>query len=479
MPPSQTPPSVDPTSYSYNTAIAAGAIPSDPQIAVSTTHVLVAAGSVLAFYDKTGNLIQSQTISNFFSTAPLPNDAKTDKINKYNDPRAIFDPWRKRFLVGVLGRDKSHNYDEKHRDFFFLAVSADENPTNGPWHLYSWDAVAHWGIKNDPVWQPGDAADYPSIGIDNSCLYQTNKVANVIPYPQNTYRYWHVVYRDAYALSIGSIGSGGQFYDLTYPDGNVTGLIQPVIHHTPSTRAYFVSTYDNNKIAIWGLSNPLQPGQIMMVASVTLPDTTFIAPGNAPQQTSSAKIRMDNLGNNVLKAIYRDNKLYLVFNDAKDWFKDNQPINSIRLLRLDVSGFPKIPTSHSSGFINRIFGGNNPIEDDRKTRMYYGWPALEVNKKGDMAIVYARTGPTIYPEMRYSAYYASESDIRPSRLVREGQSNYYLNPDSLGRQRWGDTAGASVDPSDDTIIWIAHQFASLQMDDGNNNYRIWVSKVFS
>jgi hypothetical protein len=54
--------------------------------------------------------------------------------------------------------------------------------------------------------------------------------------------------------------------------------------------------------------------------------------------------------------------------------------------------------------------------------MYYGWPAVEVNRDGDMAIVYSRTGTTIYPEMRYSMYYNNEPDIRPSRLIKNGES---------------------------------------------------------
>jgi len=39
-------------------------------------------------------------------------------------------------------------------------------------------------------------------------------------------------------------------------------------------------------------------------------------------------------------------------NDVRNWFGDNNPTNSIRLMRIDVSEFPKISTSRSSGVIN-------------------------------------------------------------------------------------------------------------------------------
>jgi hypothetical protein len=42
---------------------------------------------------------------------------------------------------------------------------------------------------------------------------------------------------------------------------------------------------------------------------------------------------------------------------------------------------------------------------------------------------------------------------------------------------WGDTSGASVDPTDDTGIWIAQQYASNTANN-NGNYDIWVAKFF-
>ena len=168
-------------------------------------------------------------------------------------------------------------------------------------------------------------------------------------------------------------------------------------------------------------------------------------------------------------------------NDGRDWFKDNQPMTAIRLVRVNVKEFPKIPTNPTSGFINRIFGGNNPLEDPPETRLSYGWPAMEVNKNGDMAIVYTRTGTTRYPEMRYSAYLAAESDIRPSRLVKIGEAPYDQTlPTKPQIVFWGDLAGASVDPADDTAIWLAHQYASKTAGNvGNGNFQIWVAKVFA
>src|SRR5215831_14641387 len=451
MPLLQTPPPTILPNYSPNSASLSkySGYPADTQIAVSSTHVVVTARAVIAFYDKTGSLLQSISTRNFF--APL-NLQSQFGIDSYYDTRAIFDSYRNRFWMGALTYNSAHFSDVNRHDVFVVAVSKTENPFDG-WYYYWWDAVAHYGISGDPVFQPGDAADYPSLGIDGSCMYQTNEVKNVMT---NTYRYWHVIFWPAGALANGSSNiSGWQFWDLTNPDSTPAGLIQPVVHHGPNTRAYFLSKYANNQILIWGLDNPLQPTQQLSRVAITVSPFTF--PPNAPQKDSTQLIQMCNLNNDPIKAVYRENMLYVTMNDARDWFKDNNPTNSIRLVRVNVAAYPNISTSPVSGFINRTFGANNPIEDSPTTRMYYGWPAVEVNAHGHMAIVYSRTGTTIYPEMRYSAFLSTEQDIRPSRIVKNGEAAYTResNPQILA---WGDTAGASVDPSDDNTIWIAHQY---------------------
>jgi hypothetical protein len=450
--------------------------PSDTQISVSTSHVVVTVRAVIAFYDKIGQLLQPPISTNeFFKDLKLN---EKYKIDAYYDTRTIFDSYRKRFWVAALTYNSAHKNDTQRRDRVIMAVSKTENPQDG-WYLYSYDAVAHYGTQNDPVYEPGDSADYPILGIDKTCIYQTNAVSNN---QTGIDRYWRVTLWSADKMSSGASGSdvdGWQFWDLTNPDSTIAWRIQPVVHHGSSTHAYFVNQYGSDKLVIWGLSNPLQASQQMQSVEVTLSPFTF--PPNAPQKGSAARIKMTNLGNSPIKAVYRQNKLYTVMNDAKDWFKDNNPGNSIRLIRTNVSEFPKISTSKSSGFINRIFGANNPIEDDRKTRMYYGWPAIEVNKDGNMGIVYTRTGTTIYPEMRYSSYFAAENDIRPSRIIKAGEKSYSQTlSGNTTLFYWGDTAGASVDPADDKAIWLAHQYASSSATSSSaGNFQVWVGRVFA
>jgi hypothetical protein len=472
---SQTPP-VNASWQASGDLSASSGFPSDTQIAVSSTHILVTARAIIAFYDKGGIQLQPPlSTSSFFGGLKL---GEKYGIDHFYDTRTIFDSFRKRFWIAALTYNSPHKQDTQRRDIVVLAVSKTENPLDG-WYQYYYDAVAHYGEQNDPVFQPGDGADYPILGIDKTCIYQTNAVSNN---QTSMNRYWRVIFFSAEKMSSGvsfSNVESWQFWDLLNPDSSQAWRIQPVVHHDSSPHTYFVSQFGTNQLLIWGLTNPLQANQQMQRAEVTVSPFTF--PPDAPQKNSAAKIRMTNFGNSPLKAVYRKNKLYTVMNDARDWFGDSNPTNSIRLMRINVSEFPKISTNKSSGFINRIFGANNPIEDDRKTRMYYGWPAIEVNKDGNMAIVYTRTGTTIFPEMRYSSYYNAENDIRPSRIVKAGEKDYFQ---SLSTNTtlfyWGDIAGASVDPSDDKAIWIAHQYASSSATSASaGNFQVWVGRVFA
>src|SRR5260370_28436727 len=99
---------------------------------------------------------------------------------------------------------------------------------------------------------------------------------------------------------------------------------------------------------------------------------------------------------------------------------------------------------------------NSSIDDPPNAHDYYAWSAVEVNQNLDMALVYARSGANLYPEVRISAYYAAESDIRPSRLLKAGEApadssacdskGNVIGPGSFNPVPWGAPAGAAPGP---------------------------------
>jgi len=459
-----------------------GGFPSDAQIGVSHTHVIVSGRAWMGFYDKAGTQLATLSARSFYKPLGL-DDGTVNAITSYNDIRIIYDSYRQRFWVGATGNRGGQTDKTKARTVFTVGISKTEDPTAG-WYLYWWDAVAHFGVANDVIYKAGDTADYPVLGIDPLDFHQTIGVNRL-----NGGGYEHAVFFPADVLASGAPGpiSGWQFWDLTNPDGSpLSGVMQAVVHHGATGRAYYVSRNGSDQLVVWALTDPLTPAQAMDRVALTMP-TAWNGPVDAPQKGSAKLVKMTNLGTWPIKAVYRGGFLHLVSNDAADWFGDGQMLSSVRLNRLFVLGFPNVPTIGDPNFVNRTFGMNSSIDDPPNAHVYYAWSAVEVNKNLDMALVYARSGTNLYPEVRISAYYAAESDIRPSRLLKAGEApadiaacdnmGNVIGQGSINPVFWGDTAGASVDPKDDTSIWVAQEYAR-SAPSCNGNRQIWVGKVF-
>jgi hypothetical protein len=91
-------------------------------------------------------------------------------------------------------------------------------------------------------------------------------------------------------------------------------------------------------------------------------------------------------------------------------------------------------------------------------------------------VVYSRSGVTKNPEVRFSVYYNNDKDILPSRVLKAGAGVYvldYKNP-PWSTLPWADLAGACVDPTDGSSVWIASCYATTAKE---NNWGIQVGKV--
>jgi hypothetical protein len=453
-----------------------GGYPADAQIAVSTTHVIVTNRQTMRYYDKNGNALGSNIGSTAFFTAGLSlKDAAGNAIDRYNDLRVIFDSYRKRFWVtAYAGFSGAQNVPAaKQRYYIPMAVSKTQNPLDG-WYFYYTDGAAQQGVANSSIWQAGDAPDYPVMGIDKLAITITHAVNN-----NGSRRYWRVFFFPADSFASGQFQGGWQFWDLKNPDGNAPGLIAPAVHHgTPSGgRAYWLSRQGSDQIVVWAITHPFDAARKVQAVAVNIP-SGFSSPVNGQQKGSTKVIKFTNLGNEVMKAVYRNELLHMVTNDAHDWDNLGKVRSSIHYIRLPVAKWPAVPAPPASGGVDRVFGGGNPNEKLGGLK-HYGWAAVEANKNGDVIMGYARTGEQLYPEVRGSAYMANASDISPSYQVKAGdQSADNPNlPNANDILPWGDTSGASVDPSDDVSIWIAQEYASKTANN-NGNYDIWVAKFF-
>lgn len=426
----------------------------------------------------------------------------------YFDLRVLFDRYRDRFFVAALLRNsvkaasleafRSQIGDPKQyrRTKIVVAVSATEDPRDG-WYQSWWDAVvddgACWNQCPCPgsEYVPGDGADFPIIGISDGLFLWSNSVDTlrggekdscVIAALEGASKRRYVLAGAVPADQLAGIvppGPGGldgiEFWDIPNPEGiagskNIlrrTNPLPPAIHHTSTGplewgahSGFFVGTLNDDVVAVYELYFFQNHLGALSSAALHLQDRTWGSSNSAPQRPVSeipAPAPVNLGGADPLKSVYRDDKLYTTWNDCKLWSGTANCANAIRLLRVDVSSFP---TSLAPGpsFVSRTFGKNNLYDDSPNDVVGYGWSVLDVNGQGDMVVSYQRSGPTVFPEARYSVYFGNEIDIRPSRAIAPGQ--YVLGSASsvaaVGRL---DLTGSSVDPIDDHGVWVAQEFS--------------------
>lgn len=507
----------------WSAAVSLGAL--DPQIAAGTTYLVVTAGVLVAFYDKAGQLLvdgNGTTINplpvktlfqdlipqmNSLLNLPTGADPTIYDLSKFYDARTVYDPFRRRFFIAALasntvatgpagddGKPTPTKMDRAARRTKMLAaVSQSEDPRDG-WLLYWWNAVIDDGVCNDPdvdsctgtYNEPGDAGDYPSLGISDKFFVVTNHVGRYDPDQPtvgNSERYGvvHVLPADSLA-GLAPPAPNWAYWDIRYPSANSVAwsIIQPAVHHTADPLGFTFlaankfSDGTNDTLAVFGFSHleaPVAPP--LRVASVQLNDP-IVNPPDAPELDGSAieaVFKIANVQSPPLKAAYRDNRLHVSWQTCREWPDAGACVAANELVRLDTSEFV-FANITSVEFIDRVFGWRNPIDDPPSEMASYGLPAVEVNKDGDMAIVYVRSSADMYPQARYSVYFHGAADILPSRLLKAGEA-------PLPKKNQTDTGGVSVDPFDDTGIWMAESYAYKPNSNVNQaQQRLVVGKVF-
>ena len=430
----------------------------DVNLGVSETHVVFTTHTSVGFYDRAGNMQGNlMWVGSFFDWVKAPTG-----VDAFFDARCLFDPYRKRFWIGVLGycsgdpAGKGKANQKAH--IFCCAVSKTQNPMDG-WYTYYW--YSGYGQNH--------GHDYPALGINQDVFIETN--TGVEDDGLGKY-YANVCIFDANSLASGQFKAGWRFWGLKDPANNIDAdfHIQPVIHHGNSPFVYLVGKQGNDVI-VYGIKNPLQPTQSISSWVLDFSSSPFNYTTAAPQKGSDRKIWFENLSNFIFSATYQNSNLYLIMTDAKDWQGGGDMLTSLRLIRIRNDG------NNYWYDINRVFGGNNKFDDAPTDKIYYGFPAIAVNAQGDMVAGYSRSGISIYPEIRASVWRHDGQDILSSRRVKVGEAPYRfdaLNGPDWPTLPWADCSGAVADPSDDRSVWIASCYATKE---AQNNWGVWVARL--
>ena len=106
-----------------------------------------------------------------------------------------------------------------------------------------------------------------------------------------------------------------------------------------------------------------------------------------------------------------------------------------------------------------MFSNNTVVESAElgANGYYYIYPAIVVDKDGNVVINFSRSANTEY----MGAYYASRRATDPPGLsgafeLQPGLGNY-VKTFGGDRNRWGDYLGAFLDPTDEYSFWMFYR----------------------
>jgi hypothetical protein len=455
-----------------------------------------------------GNLKCDPGINALLAT-PAQKAKVADCIKDVYDARVVFDPFRKRFwLVAQARNDSAGHYEglaatAEHtgrRDKQLIAVSRSEDPRDG-WYTYWTESTLDDGACNaigsapgpapmcsKSTYRPGDAADYPSIGVSKDYVTTTIGVVNVNPWntkaPGPGYTNVNVLPPEKMAAgkacqkcgwSYGRVavkldnGIGGNPVDI----GTLDGIAQPALQHGvvgPGWTLLAKNDPGENQLLVLGFRKAEASG----ANAPPLHGAFVFVPGSAagvndlPQKPSPAVSKPDRvgaaaIGSLALKAVAHGPRLYVTWMDCRKWTAlQSECANAARVVGVSAAKLLKTPLTPL--FLDRLFGPRDAV-DAAGTVVYYGYPWVEVNKWEDLVVTYTSSGNKNFLSTRYAVRPHGQTAFLPSAALKQGTVP--------ATQVFAlDTAGTSVDPIDDTGVWIINAYAYQQGSSG------WIDYAF-
>ncbi len=436
----------------------------DPHIAAGRNYLVITNYDDIGYFDKNGVQLAPKAgglptrlnadvfFGAFFDPINqemgLSNKSSAYQINEFYDLRVIYDDNSRRFLIIAAARNQlwfndpntPDNMEPFARRLVAFAVSKTEDPRDG---FYQYMTTEN------------NYRDWPRISINGNHLMIANNAADGMGSGPV-----------AYIISMNDVKTGKNApaaVKLNTADFGFDHVNDVTCFDAPFTYSCFVRS-DGKKLNIlyFDKNASLQNKPTIKKAVIDLPD---------------------DVGSISNGAYIRNNNLYFVYHYVTtERVPDKTPARlKIRYVRIPLSlSNAGLNASKGNGYLHWGFG-RNAVEDDPSDLVSYEEPSIAINKKGDFLMGYGRTGVktknVLYPEARYTIYYANEDEHRRSRVLHKGESL----PTSVHEGETVATvkshadylhySAASPDPLDNSF-WIIHVYAGP-----NKSYRVVAGKI--
>jgi hypothetical protein len=402
-------------------------IPPDPTLAVGPNHVIVLTndGNGIRIYDKQGTLVKLINSTQFWS-AIYPSQS--------GDPQIIYDHYAGRWVMVFMQID-----DIALQAGDLVAYSDDDDPF-GTWYMYR--------LPNN-LW-----GDFPQIGFDEEAIYIATN--NFTFGGDGQYAKIRIISKaELYSSNAGPL-SYTDIWNISIPNsGSPVWNLRPSFQYSPADGHYFLYAGNRqdgaptNYYSFYKLTNPTT-NPVLTGVNIIVP---FYYPTPRANQLGGGSPLIESGGSAIRNApIFRDGFLFATHSIRNSLYPTN---SSVKYFKIDVSNNTVVESAE--------LGANG---------YYYIYPAIAVDKDGNVVINFSRSANTEY----MGAYYASRRATDAPGLsgafeLQPGLGNYVKTFNGT-RNRWGDYMGAFLDPADEYSFWMFTEYAST-----GNNYACVVGQV--
>jgi len=380
--------------------------PPDVQVAVGPNHVVEMVNVLGRISTKQGVEVQTFPLDTFFGVP------STDFIS---DPKVHFDTASGRWFTSITDVTTGR---------VLLEVSKSDDPA-GLWNAYSVSTIT--GCADQPLVGFSDLVVIISANDFSSCTSGNPSYLGV--------QYW--------VLNKTDLVSGAAARTMSFGPDPTLFSVHPGQSLRPTDAQFMVSTGSGPTSTLTLYSVTGVPPGLVLVTPQNLGIRATAIPPSAPQLGSRSTL--DTADNRVQDAMWADSRLWLSLADGCIPAGDNRVRSCVRLIEVDTA----------NGTIAQDF-------DVGISGKYLFYPALRTDAAGNLVVVFGYSSTTEYPEMRVAtrSVHDPPNTIGAPQVLRAGEGPEASGCPNNSVCRYGDYFGASQNPSDLGIVWVAGEYGT-------------------
>ena len=403
-------------------------IPPDTAGAVSDNHVFNPLNNDIGVFDRTGNLLLSISLDNFWNTFHA-------NINAF-DPKVVYDPYEQRFIFVTVANAQQPTSS------LLIAVTESDDPT-GNW--------ATLQIQVDPNEQGPVWLDYPSLGFSqdkitvqlNLFTIAGNNFAGSSVYVFDKHEFYSPPHSPSVSLFVLPDQGGTQVPATTYDPNLATQFLMTRWTGNFQGDGYLAVYEITGSVA----QQTVQFTRLGFIRAVGQTWMSFSPSGDFGSQLGTPR-RIDCGDDRLLAVVYRNGAL---------WCSHTVYVPAPGPTRTAAQWWEVDTNTWTVQQLGRV-------EDAQGTKVY-AFPTISVNKDGDAVLGMSEFSPQQHPSSVYAYRLANDpaGQMRGPTVFAPGLSSYFKTFGGAAN-RWGDYSATQVDPVNDTDFWTVQEFASAQQN---------------